>query len=347
MQRGSFWAISTITGIASLGVGPAKTAEAGTFVRSGIEFCEVRAPGNRAPTEAEMPNLPGLRRPGSVGYEYAIAKTELTAGEYLGFLQAYAKFYPVNPFDGGVTGDYIFGENTPSGLRLDLVNPVVARRPTSMSWRMAATYCNWLHNDRAMTREAFESGAYDTRTFGKDSNGRFTDQIVRSPGARFWIPNHDEWIKATFFDPNRYGMDAAGYWPFAGSSDAPLRAGDPLLGGQTNAGDAPPGQWKQLDVGSYPNFSSPWGLLDTSGGTSEWLDGSIQANSTGLGVDFAGSKWTNIDLQAQYYDSLGVFSSGFPMFDSAGLRIATVIPMPATSVCLAFGLCAFSRRNRI
>lgn len=34
-----------------------------------------------------------------------------------------------------------------------------------VDWRTAAMYCNWLHNDRAITRDAFLSGAHEVSTF--------------------------------------------------------------------------------------------------------------------------------------------------------------------------------------
>jgi len=35
-----------------------------------------------------------------------------------------------------------------------------------ISWRVAAMYCNWLHNDKRNDRAAFLNGAYDVSTFG-------------------------------------------------------------------------------------------------------------------------------------------------------------------------------------
>ena len=35
-----------------------------------------------------------------------------------------------------------------------------------ISWRVAAMYCKWLHNDKRTDRAAFLNGAYDVSTFG-------------------------------------------------------------------------------------------------------------------------------------------------------------------------------------
>lgn len=320
-------------------------ASAATVVRSGIEFCIVGAAGNREPNASEMPDVVGNRRPGAVGYEYALAKTETTAAQYLEFLRAYSTFHPVNPFDGGETGSYIYGETTPLGLRLDLVSPTVKNRPSDFSWRMAARLCNWLHNDKAMTKEAFERGAYDTSTFGRDASGLYTDQIVRSAGAKFWIPNADEWVKGAYYDPNRYGQGLEGYWRYSGKSEVQLKAGSPLEGGQTNAGDLFTGDGVPLDVGSYQAIQSAWGLLDTCGGQYEWLDGLVNPNELGFGVDYAGARIGNIDAQVAFYDKLGHFGGSFPIFGSAGLRLATIVPAPG-SLLVGFGGILTARRKR-
>ena len=69
-------------------------------------------------------------------------------------------------------------------------------RTGNISWRTAAIYCNWLHNDQAVTRDAFMSGAYDVGTFGFTGADRYTDQLTHSPGARFWVPTMDQWMRA-------------------------------------------------------------------------------------------------------------------------------------------------------
>ncbi len=114
--------------------------------------------------------------------------------------------------------------------------PGTEEYPTNLSWRFAARFCNWLHNDQSLTQGAFESGAYDTSTFTTNPDGTINDQAVRSPGARFWIPSENEWIKATYYDPNRYGPGQDGYWLQPAGHTEPLISGDPDQGGETSAG---------------------------------------------------------------------------------------------------------------
>jgi formylglycine-generating enzyme required for sulfatase activity len=323
-------------------------ADAAVVSQYGIDFCVVGSAGNRAPNAAEMPTSPGNRKPGTVGYEYSIAKTELTSGQWLEFVRAYASFNPETSGSTALTGDYIVPTNMPSGRTFDLIHPSLANRATNMSWRMAARYCNWLTNGKAMTADAFEHGAYDTSTFGKNAQGHFTDQLTRSAGAKFWIPNLDEWVKATYFDPNRYGEGQEGYWKYSGKSDSQLPFGRPEDGGKTNAGSF---EWGvdqfPVDVGAYSLVTSPWGLLDTCGGTSEWLEGTLYPDRPHTGVMDIGARIGNLDEQVVFYDRLAwPFSNTSPESSGpGGLRIAMFVPSVSTGI--PFLICgALMRRKR-
>ena len=94
----------------------------------------------------------------------------------------------------------------------------------------------------------------------------------------------DEWVKAGYYDPDRFGEGEGGWWDFPDSSDTQLIPGRPELGGQTNAGsdtEWPSGQARPHEVGLYPGTQSPWGLLDVSGGASEWTESLLGGLSNG------------------------------------------------------------------
>ncbi len=215
---------------------------------------------------------------GSVVHAYRIARTEVAGAQWLEFLNAYAPFVedvqsPVSPH---LTGSFIVMRRDPStGLpTYELSDERFGGYPVNMSWHNAARYCNWLHNEKALTRDAFEGGAYDASTFvrapgEKGRPGPWLSQAERSPGARFFIPDLDEWLKAVYYDPDRFGPSGPGYWMYPNSSDTPPVIGPPGTGGETNAGL---GFEYPLDVGQYPQTTSPWGLLDASGGLSEYLE---------------------------------------------------------------------------
>lgn len=265
-----------------------------------------------------MPYRTSEVSPGAVNYTFAIAKKEINIGQWWEFVQAYAPFYTGNPYSIEILGQGIYVDPVTHEFTQNGSNPLV---PDIQSWRMAARYCNWLHNGKAQNKAAFESGAYDTSTFYRNVAGDYMDVTRRMPGARFWIPNLDEWSKAVYFDPHREpGKD--GYWLFTGTRDVPPISGLPEEGGQTNAGT-----WVALIGGSYPNVKSPWGLLDTSGGSREWLEGEWQGETVHfLGQSrFRGTNWgaSGLDGWDERLDWLPSISN--PDVAVAGLRIATEV----------------------
>ncbi len=243
--------------------------------------------------------FPGFTRPvGQVNHRYRVATTEVTWGQYFEFIEAHSRTLPVNIRDGIVSSDYITPGPSPipspityigfsNGQAHYSIDAARANQPATSTWRYFARMVNWLHNgkpdvDHAVASD-FETGVYDTSTFGRVSNGPtgpyYTDQDTRSEGARFWIPSMDELTKAAFYDPNKGGDGEGGWWQWGNSSDEQPIPGEPALGGQANAGAQVPGnnQWPEgharpLDVGSYPGEQSPWGLLDSAGGGREWTE---------------------------------------------------------------------------
>lgn len=327
----------TITGVLTLSLTSA--ALAGTPPDDGHDWVTIGAPGNRATLPEEVPMRPFLQI-GAVGYEYRLTRTEITADQWLGFVQAYAPYWTGSPSDPNFTSWSIYP--TPTGYR---VSPGQERFPVEMSWQVAARYCNWLHNDRAPEQAAFESGAYDTSTFTVNPDGTANDQATHSPGARYWIPTRDEWVKGAYYDPDRHGPGQEGYWLSAGShedEDVWLVSGLPEAGGETNGGlGVPPGLG--MDAGSYPHVPGPWGLLDISGGTTEWTEDL---------VDTAGHR----RVLGSWYRSSGygiddrIDNNGFatdPRAIPEGFRLASAVPGPAGGVVMIFAMMTlFSRRQR-
>lgn len=235
-----------------------------------IEWATVGSPGN-APFVIDYGG--GFEfRAGAVDHEFRIAKTEVTGAQWLEFVEAYAPFvdpeyannsefesWSIIRLPGPTPGSYQY-----------YLPPVLADRPVEAGWRYGARFVNWLHNGRANNREAFEAGVYDTSTFGDNPDGTITDQAERSPGSTYFLVSRDEWVKAGFFDPNRYGEGQPGYWMYPNGSDTPPVGGPPGEGGETGAGYYWPGL--PPPVGAYPDTQSPWGVLDLSGGVREWTE---------------------------------------------------------------------------
>ncbi|HYF14143.1 MAG TPA: SUMF1/EgtB/PvdO family nonheme iron enzyme, partial [Phycisphaerales bacterium] len=225
----------------------------------------------------------------------------------------------------------------------------------NISWRMAAMYCNWLHNGKAANREAFLSGAYDVSTFTYESSGAFNDQLTRSPGARYFIPSWDEWLKAAHYDPNRQNPDGTtgGWWLYSNSSDQPFIAGRPGVGTANFGWDEfdYPGQSPfAVPLGAYTGVTSPWGLYDVAGAAAEWTEEAVYRPGFDLPSfrTYEGSRWgiPSVGLP----DHVGVWRGDeFPSLSTydLGFRVAASIPSPAGwGVALGLALITTVRRRR-
>ena len=277
---------------------------------------------------------------GSVDYEYRMARTEVTTAQYVEFLNgqidaglkpnlAYAPLYMGGGFDFG-TGRWAVssgGDQLPIG---------------GVSWRSAAIFMNWLHNGKANTIEAFSSGAYDVATFNASSP--YTDQTTRSPDAKYWIPSLD--------DPNRYGPGEGGWWNFNNSSDTMPVPGLPGEG-DTSAGlQIADDLAFSIPLESYPDTTTPWGLLDTSGGGGEWTEGWLRGNfkyRVWQGNAAGRTTWNPLDPFSQSADEIWIVGAERPHFPFAltSFRVASLVPAPGVGMPLiACGLLASVRRRR-
>ncbi|MBL8745943.1 MAG: SUMF1/EgtB/PvdO family nonheme iron enzyme [Phycisphaerae bacterium] len=325
----------------------APTAHGGTIPES-ERWATITHPGNPAHPPPEPGGFPtGYGRPvGQVNYEYQISRTETTGSEWFEFVLAYAPF--INPAEAGSSSFYsnrVRAVQTAPGVWQYTLRSNAANRSVEVGWRYAARFCNWLHNGKANTAEAFERGVYDSSTFGGNPQAGFTDQRERSPGATYFLPTLDEWIKASFWDPARYNpiTGETGYWLYPNGTDMPLVPGAPDMGGQTTVGTFGPGgpTVGMYEVGEYVNVQSPWGLWDVSGGRSEWLETAIIDTITGamLSRGRGGSRDWEIDLTGTA-DHIDRPRSGPPDFTDQGIRLARIVPSPGTAVALG---CVFLR----
>ncbi|PHQ78102.1 MAG: hypothetical protein COB69_10710 [Phycisphaera sp.] len=305
----------------------------------GFNFITIGDVGNAA-FVGDINDEHQFRGHGSVNYEYRIAKTEIRTSDWVEFANMARRFQiPLDTALGAVhwgaglaidpkTGDEVWVQFSKASGDW----PVAGT-----SWWAAATYANWLHNDKAETAEAFLTGAYDISTFERDpTTGLFSDQPTRSPGAKYWIPSVDEWMKAAHYDPTKDGPSQGGWWQYPNGSDTKPVTGIPGVG-ETNADlfdIIGPDAW-HTPVGSYPESQSPWGLLDVSGGASEWTEDWLFPSTPsdrvtdGTSIATGLSPMFDPDLIGQGY------IADRPDFRSfkTGLRLASAIPSPAGSIC--------------
>jgi len=319
---------------------------------SGIDLVRVGAVNNRAYDGPDPFNLVTGR--GSVGYEYNIGRFEITTSQWLEYVNTFTARsdsllisqvgFPVH-WGAGVDSTY---QGPGVRYRLKPIADAGMMPVASITWRQAAMYCNWLHNGKSSDLSARLNGAYDASTFAFTSPGVWTDQAAHSPGARYWIPTLDEWIKAVHFDPIASGPngEVGRWWLQPNGTDIALTYGPPGQG-QANSGFelAGNGHWN-IPLGSYPQTVTPWGLLDAAGGTAEWLEsiytvGTLRSriadgSAGGLSVTQAG------DLLYSYGADSPASGAGI-----YGFRIASAVPSPG--VPAAFGMIAafhIGRRRR-
>lgn len=325
---------NSIGTLVAIAVCLSEAVAAPSISREGINFQVIGNAGNRAINADESGPLRVGR--GAVGYEYGLSTTELTVNEYYKFVQAYGAVarYPEGSLLG--KGIYLTSETT-SGYG---INSQLAQHAATLTWRNAARFCNWLHNGRVNEAWAFERGAYDVSTFTSNPDGTLNDQVTRAPGAKFWIPSLDEWLKGVYFDPNRNGHDQGGYWLRPGARNEYLITGEPAFGGETDVGWNPDDQAVPfVPVGSYSQITGPWGLLDTSGGEREWSE----EFSAGTARIALGSK-RNDPFWYMSDDIAWEGVNGHPEISVAGFRIATEIPSPG--VVLPVLVVLLGRRSR-
>ena len=215
---------------------------------------------------------------GSVGYVYRISKYELTAGQFVEFLNAVAADDPNRLYTQMHEGSRrdIDRHGTAPTFTYSVRAGYVNKPKQKLSYVDALRFANWLHNGQpigAQDNTTTEDGAY---TITPQSIIEKT--IVRNRGARFFLASEDEWFKAAHYNPV-----SESYWQF------PMRAqptGSPpsILPNTANCDHAV--RWVQIgpnvyqgndesnvtDVGSYINSASAYGTFDQGGNLKEWTE---------------------------------------------------------------------------
>jgi hypothetical protein len=315
----------------------------------GYDWVTIGAANNAAYDGPDPFNLVTGR--GSVSYDYRLSRTEVTTQQWLDFFNTFSARADAPPT---LISPILWGaERDPSytgpGTRYRLRNvPNAGMIPVGgVDWRTCAELCNWLCNNKSSSLSAIANGAYDTSTFGIDASGNWTDQLAHNPNARYWIPTLDEGMKAVHYDPNRNGPGQGGYWMYPNSSDTSPVYGPPGIG-QANAGFTLPGNAQyEIPLGAYPNSLSPWGLLDTAGGTSEWMESVRTVN----GRDYRfldGSQYGTVSGNSLDLVNLVGDNTPYTMSPGIGFRIATAVPSPAGLLTIVLGaaICSARRSRR-
>lgn len=220
---------------------------------------------------------------GYVGYDFYIAKFELTNSEYCHFLNAVAR-----------TGDpyKLYNENMSRSIcggidRISkgdtsyyyIVKDGYERKPVVyIHYCDLARYANWLHygcpntgkSEIGTTEGDASNGAYNTTDFEDVRSGKKTvyeEWGKRNVGAKYFIPSEDEWYKAAYYDPTIIGGRKYHDYPTR-TSDAPAYfqanylVGDSILNPKTFI----------VDVDCFPNAASYFGTQQQGGNVWEWTE---------------------------------------------------------------------------
>jgi sulfatase modifying factor 1 len=292
-----------------------------------IDTVTVGDAGNAADTVVMNDSTTGY---GSVGYEFAIGKYEVTIGQYNTFLNSAASVtsdsYIVDLWSASMSTDLNIAGISRSGsgtLGSPYSYSVIGsgNRPiTYVSWFDAARFANWMNNG-ATNGASTETGAYTL-------NGAMSGIFTVNPGATWFLPGEDQWYKAAYY---KGGGTNAGYWAYPTQSNS---APGNNIGGAANQANYYAADYAVTQSASYngtqnylteagvfSNSASAYGTFDQAGNVWEWNDAVI-GSSRGR----RGGSWNSVGgLQSSSRGSYGPALE----FNIVGFRVASV-PEPST-----------------
>ena len=217
---------------------------------------------------------------GAVGYEYNIAKYDVTVSQYCSFLNSVAVADPYGIYhpnmaqtDNGNPGIVRSGEA--GGYSYSATSGRENHPITDVSFWNSTRFANWLDNGQPVAPEgagSTETGAYNLIATAMDvdlvntpanknlltTSQRDNDSIVRDPSANWAITSENEWYKAAYYAPNRVPSGASGlYYDYPTQSDSMIQSQ-----ANTYSSDTSP-------VGAYP-YPTYYGTYDQGGNVYQW-----------------------------------------------------------------------------
>lgn len=296
---------------------------------------------------------------GAVAASFQISLVETTNTQYVEFLNSvdragtnpngvYVSLMTSDPL-GGIT----FNAGASSGAKYALKAGAPAGSPagtqygqmpvTFVTWFSAARFANWLQNGQLANAASMEDGTYPLQ-------GQTSGPIpARNPGtgSQVALPSRDEWYKSAFYNGSSYLS-----WP-CDSNVVPTNTVTHLLQPcAANYGGAATPTVGPINVGSYLNSRSAYGLFDMVGNVTELTDTAGTGTDAGKVQVFGGS-WATPLSEISMWSGVAppVFRSPANPTGQIGFRLVTVqaVPEPSSAVVAAAALAAalgYRRRQR-
>ena len=261
----------------------------------------------------------GLTGIGAVPYNYRIGKYEINNLQYVVFLNAMATDDPNGLYSDSMTSTDTGGilrSGVPGDYHYTIKSGMEHRPVAWVDFRDAVRFCNWLHNGQpsgVQDATTTEGGAYTITAEGFVNNSP-----ARNPGARFWIPNDDEWYKAAYHHPASAGGPPSGYWLFPTRSDFPVLS-EPPPGASGSANVCCQSEHRATDVGAYVNSFSFYGGYDMAGNAHEWTETIVFVTNR----RFRGGSWSYNEFYPQSTDL--EFDTVDYEGDDGGFRVAGAV----------------------
>jgi formylglycine-generating enzyme len=283
----------------------------------------------------------GFNGLGAVDATFQIGTYETTNEQYVEFLNAVGQSNPNSIYDVRMSSDDNGGilQSGSSGTFEYSVKPGTnpmgvpyAQVPvTFVNWFSAARFVNWLHNGQASDPATLEDGSY---TLNGATGGPLPSRNLL---ATYVLPSVDEWVKAGF----NTGMGAFDYTGWATNSNAKpgIEVTDTSLANVANYGGGLAGTDGPLEVGSYTNSLSSYGLYEMMGNVAEMTDTPNASNPnqwTAMGGSWGTSSGGlgNFALASLPSAWLG----GGARTGQIGFRVAEVVPVPEPSTFALAGV---------
>jgi formylglycine-generating enzyme required for sulfatase activity len=272
-------------------------------------------------TDTVVMTTDGTSGYGSVDYNFRIATKDVTASQYVEFLNTKDAsglntlgLYNTHMSD-ATYGGVNFNAGNTSGNKYSVISGRGDHPVNFVTYYDTLRFANWLNNG-GQSNSGTEDGAY--RLDGGTPTPSNANSIARQAGATVVLPSENEWYKAAYYNPGNSSYIA---YP-TNSNTPPTPTGPTATGDSANFGNA---VGNLTDVGVYSGTTSHYGAFDMGGNVTQWNEALINGTNRGI----RGGSWidsSNILKSSNRY--------GYDPQDPdniIGFRLASV-PEPSTAV---------------